>query len=165
MEKRAMNRLLILIALLIPLPLMADPLDRGEGYTTKSAPPQWMDSIDFGMLLVDYTLFAVILVALGWLFFKQTEKIERIERWLHRPFAAIFTAATRAGGFTEIVLQVIGAFMIFIALASWVFFCQWLKHFGLGALSMAGLGLMALLLVRAIKGGERRPHAHHGEKL
>ena len=56
---------------------------------------------------------------------------------------------------TEFVLQMFGGIAVFIALAAWIFFCQWLKHHGLGALAMIGLAFVALLLVRIIKGSEK----------
>lgn len=59
------------------------------------------------------------------------------------------------GGVTKFLLQVVGGFAVFVTLAGWVFFCQWLKHVGLGALAMIGLAFVALLLVRIIKGNER----------
>jgi len=132
----------------------ADPLDQGEAYTTRSTPPQWMDNIDLSLLLLDYGIFAMALIALGWLLFKKPDHLLRLERWVHRPFRAIFTAAKKAGGVTEFVLQVIGGAAIFVTLVSWVFFCQWLKHVGIGALAMIGLALLAVLLVRAIKNSE-----------
>lgn len=46
---------------------LADPLDQGEAYTTRPGPPEWMDSIDFGLLLVNYGVFALMIIAMGWL--------------------------------------------------------------------------------------------------
>jgi hypothetical protein len=153
-----MKRTLLLITAMLPTPLLADPLDRGEAYTTRSAPPQWMDNVDLGLLLVDYGIFALTLVALGWLLFRKPDLLYRLESAVRTPFAEIFATAKRAGGVTEFILQLVGGVVVFIALAGWIFFCQWLKHEGLGALSMIGLAFAALLLVRMIKGSERAMH-------
>jgi len=114
-----------------------------------------MDNIDFGLLLVDYGIFALTLIGLGWLLFKRPDYLLRLESVIRTPFAAIFVAAKRAGGVTEFMLQMLGGVAVFVALVVWVFFCQWLKHVGLGALAMVGLAFVALLLVRMIKGNER----------
>jgi len=134
---------------------MADPLDKGEAYTTRSGPPEWMDNVDLGLLLVDYSIFALTLIGLGWLLFKKPTYLARLESVVRAPFAAIFAAAKRAGGVTEFVLQLFGGIAVFISLGAWVFFCQWLKHIGLGAFAMIGLAFVALLLVRLIKGNEK----------
>jgi len=152
---RDMNRIILIIMALLPTSLLADPLDRGEAYTMRSGPPEWMDNVDLGLLLVDYGIFALTLVALGWLLFKKPDYLHRLESLVRAPFSAIFTAAKRVGGVTEFMLQMIGGLAVFVALAVWVFFCQWLKHVGLGALAMIGLAFVALLLVRMIKGNER----------
>ncbi len=143
------------IALCYPLSAIADPLDTGEAYTTKQGPPEWMDGIDFGLLLVDYSIFALVLIGLGWVMFKRPQFLHRLEAFIWRPFRAVFSAAARAGGVTEFALQLLGGLAVFITLASWVLFCQWLKSQGLGALSMAGLAFAALMLVRMIKGNEK----------
>ncbi|MDQ7000495.1 MAG: hypothetical protein Q9M12_06385 [Mariprofundus sp.] len=150
-----MRRIILSIAALMPGTLWADPLDRGEAYTTRQGPPPWMDNIDFGLLLVDYGIFALTLVALGWLLFKKPDYLHRLESLVRAPFAAIFAAARRAGGVTEFILQMFGGIAVLVTLAAWVFFCQWLKHIGLGALAMIGLAFVALLLVRMIKGNEK----------
>jgi len=134
---------------------LADPLDRGEAYTTRSGPPEWMDNVDLGLLLVDYGIFALTLIGLGWLLFNKPEYLARLESVVRAPFAAIFSAAKHAGGIAEFVLQLFGGIAVFVTLGAWVFFCQWLKHIGLGAFSMIGLAFAALLLVRMIKGKEQ----------
>jgi len=154
-EDRDMRRVILSTVALMPGTLWADPLDRGEAYTTRAGPPEWMDNIDFGLLLVDYGIFALTLIGLGWLLFKRPDYLLRLESVIRAPFAAIFVAAKRAGGVTEFMLQMLGGVAVFVALVAWVFFCQWLKHVGLGALAMAGLAFVALLLVRMIKGNER----------
>jgi len=150
-----MKRLFLTTLICWPGIAMADPLDRGEAYTMRSGPPEWMDNVDLGLLLVDYGIFALTLIGLGWLLFKKPDYLYRLESVVRAPFAAIFTAAKRAGGITEFMLQLFGGFAVFISLGVWVFFCQWLKHIGLGALAMIGLAFVALLLVRIIKGSER----------
>jgi len=143
------------MGLFYPLSAIADPLDAGEAYTTRQGAPEWMDGIDFGFLLLDYSFFALVLIALGWLLFKKPQYLQRLESLIWRPYQAIFSAATRTGGVLEFVLQLFGGLAVFVSLAAWFFFCQWLKAQGLGALSMAGLAFAALMLVRAIKGEEK----------
>jgi len=155
-----MKRLFLSILACCPATALADPLDRGEAYTTRSGPPQWMDNVDLGLLLVDYGIFALTLIGLGWLLFKKPEYLTRLEAVVRAPFAAIFAVARRTGGVTEFVLQLFGGIAVFIALAAWVFFCQWLKHIGLGALAMIGLAFAALMLVRLIKGNEKEQPVH-----
>jgi len=153
---RAINRSLSALMLFAgSATAMADPLDQGEAYTMRSGPPEWMDNVDLGLLLVDYGIFALTLVALGWLLFKKPNLLYRLESIVRTPFAFIFAAAKRAGGVMEFILQIVGGIAVFMALAAWVLFCQWLKHMGLGALAMIGLAFVALLLVRLIKGNER----------
>ncbi|MDX8413042.1 MAG: hypothetical protein R8J85_03050 [Mariprofundales bacterium] len=150
------NRILLAAMLLAGnTQAMADPLDRGEAYTTRQTPPEWMDSVDFGLLLVDYGVFALTLIGLGWLLLKKPHLLYRLETVVRAPFSAIFAAAKDAGGVLEYVLQLFGIVSIFVALGVAVFFCQWLNHIGLGALSMIGLAFVALLLVRMIKGSEQ----------
>ena len=142
-------------AMLYPVTAVADPLDKGEAYTTRQGPPPWKDNVDLSLLLVDYGIFALMLIGLGWLLFKRPHYFLRMESIIRYPFAAMFAAAKRAGGAIEFILQIITVVAAFIALAAWVFFCQWLKSEGLGALSMIGLAFMALMLVRLIKGNEK----------
>lgn len=133
----------------------ADPLDKGEAYTTRAGPPQWMDGVDVAFLLVNYGIFALSLVGLGWLLFKKPEYLNRLESKVLYPFKAIFALAKRKGGLAEVLLQTLGGLAAFLSLAGWVFFCQWLKHEGLGAISMFGLAFAALMLVRLLKGDEK----------
>ncbi|EAU55892.1 hypothetical protein [Mariprofundus ferrooxydans] len=142
-------------AMMIPTSALADPLDTGEAYTTRQTPPEWMDNVDLSLLLVDYAIFALMLVGFGWLLFKRPHYFLKLEAILKAPFKAIFAAGKRAGGVTEFILQMVGGIAVFLSLAAWVFFCQWLKSKGLGAFSMIGLALMALMLVRLIKGDEK----------
>jgi len=41
-----MIRVMLFIMAFWPNSLLADPLDRGEAYTTRSGPPAWMDNVD-----------------------------------------------------------------------------------------------------------------------
>lgn len=133
---------------------MADPLDAGEAYTARAGAPEWMDKIDFGLLLVDYGVFALAIIGMGWILLKKPQYLYRLEAVVRYPFGMIFSAATRCGGVMEFILQLFGGLAVFVTLAGWIFFCQWLKHQGLGALSMVGLAFAALMLVRIIKGKE-----------
>jgi len=142
-------------ALLYPVTALADPLDKGEAYTTRPGPPEWLDNVDLSLLLVDYGVFALMLIGFGWLLFKRPHYFLRLETILKAPFQAMFATGKRAGGVLEFILQLCSGLLAFVALAAWVFFCQWLKSKGLGALSMIGLALMALMLVRLIRGNEQ----------
>jgi len=133
----------------------ADPLDKGEAYTTRAGPPEWMDGVDVGLLLINYGVFALSVIGLGWVLFKKPVYLKQLEAKVLYPFKRIFALAKRQGGFVEILLQTLGGLAAFLALAGWVFFCQWLKHEGLGALSMFGLAFAALMLVRLLKGDEK----------
>ena len=144
-----------LLALCWPELLLADPLDKGEAYTTRPGPPEWMDSVDFGLLLVDYGVFALMVVALGWIFYNKPGYLNRLELVICAPFRAIFHTAKCAGGVNKFILQLFGGLLMFITLSAWVFFCQWLKHEGLGAVSMTGLAFAAFMLVRLLKGNEK----------
>jgi len=148
-------RILIFLSLWLPQQAWADPFDNGEAYANRPGPPPWMDGIDVGLLIVNYGIFALALIALGWLLLKRPEMMLRLESTILFPFKSIFAAAKRANGMTEILLQTLGGLAAFIALASWVFFCQWLKHEGLGAISMFGLAFAALMLVRLLKGDDK----------
>jgi len=150
-----MHRFILFIWAIWPEIVLADPLDQGEAYTTRQGPPEWMDKTDFGLLIVDYGLFALLVVALGWLVFKHPQRFAAFEKIVQWPIRAVFSLATRVGGVGEFMLQMIGGLAAFILVVVWVFFCQWLKSKGLGALSMGGLALLALMLVRMIKGDEK----------
>jgi len=148
-------KFIVFILLYWPTVLWADPLDQGEAYTMRPGPPEWMDKTDFGLLIVNYGIFALALIGLAWLLFKRPEYLKGLESWFLKPFKMIFAAAHHHGGATEVFLQILGGLLAFISLAIWVFFCQWLKHMGLGAISMIGLAFAAFLLVRLLKGDEK----------
>jgi len=148
-------RLLYVLLACWPDLLWADPLDQGEAYAARQGPPVWMDNVDLSLLLVDYGIFALLVVALGWAVVKYPQRFVTFETIMLKPILAIFLLAKRVGGVGEILLQMIGGLAGFILAAAWVFFCQWLKSIGLGAFSMAGLALLALMLVRMIRGKER----------
>jgi len=142
----------IFLSLLYPTALFADPLDKGEAYTSNPGPPEWIDSVDFGLLLVDYGVFALFIIAIGWSLSRKPHYLQRIESFIWHPFHAIFSAAKRSGPVMEFVLQLLGGLAVFFTVAIWVLICQWFKAQGLGAIAMAGLGFVALLLVRLVKG-------------
>jgi len=147
-------RLSVFLLACRPALSLADPLDAGEAYVSRGGAPEWMDKTDFGLLLVDYGVFALAIVLLGWMIFKRPQYLFRLESFVRYPFHMIFLAAKRRAGGVEFLLQMLGGLAAFAALAAWFFFCQWLKHQGLGALSMVGLAFAAFILVRVIKGNE-----------
>jgi len=135
-----------------PVLALADPLDIDEGYTTHQMPASWLDKSNFWLLLGDYAIFALVVMALGWLLFKQPRLLQRAESKLLQPFRAVFAAAAAAEGVRKGALYFMGGLLTFLSLAAWVFFCQWLKSLGLGVFSMAGLALMSVMLVRLLRG-------------
>ncbi len=148
-----MRRFFALLCALLALPAtaLADPLDAGEAYTTRKEPPEWMDSVDFSLLIVDYGLFAVALIAMGWVVYRRPQYLDMIDACFLKPFTFIFDTASRLGGVAEFFLQLLGAAAALLVLVSWVFGCQWLKHQGFGAFSMIGLAFAAIMLVRLIR--------------
>jgi len=133
------------------LPAWADPLDRGEAYTERGTPPEWMDGTDFFLLLVDYGGFALTIVLFGWLWSRHQTVVDRVVLMIQRPFSAPFHAADQCSLIPSLLLQGVGVLLAVFALATWVFVCQWLKHQGLGMISMMGLALVALLILRMLK--------------
>jgi hypothetical protein len=149
-----MRKIIGLLAL-IPATVLADPLDKGETYTTRQGPPEWMDGIDFTWLLIDYGVFALMVIALGWVLTKRISLFERFERVLCWPFSKLMTLASRLPIILREFAQGIVGLAILLLIVAWVMFCQWLYHYGLGAVAMAGLAFEAVLLVRVIRQGER----------
>ena len=143
------------MAALLPLTAFADPMDKGEAYTTRQGPPEWMDGIDFTWLLVDYGVFALIVVALGWVLTKRISMFERFEAVIYWPFSKLMSLASHLPIILRELGQGIVGLGILLLVVAWVMFCQWLYHYGLGAVSMAGLALEAVLLVRVIRQGEK----------
>jgi len=138
--------------ILFPISVIAEPFYFDEAHTARPKPQDWMDKTDFSLLLVDYGIFALILVGLGWLLFKRPHYFMQCESVILRPFYAIFAAADRTGGAVKFILWFFGGLLSVVTLLAWVFFCQWLKALGLGAFSMAGMALMAIMVVRIVRG-------------
>ena len=150
-------RLGYFISLLLPTLAFADPLDKGEAYTMRDTPPDWMDAGDFAWLLVDYGVFAIIIAAIGWIMFKHPQQFARFERTVLKPMSFLFEQEKKYDGVVSFAFAMIAWVSVFIFTVSWVFFCQWLGHLGLGAVSMAGLALEAVLIVRALRDSESVP--------
>jgi len=146
-----------LIAGLMPITALADPLDKGEAYTTRKGPPDWMSGIDFTWLLVDYGVFAIMVFGLGWVLVKRIALFERFESVIRWPFSFLFSLASHLPIILRELMQGLVGLAILFVIVAWVIFCQWLSHMGLGAVSMAGLALEAVVLVRAIKQIEKPP--------
>ncbi|OIO66249.1 MAG: hypothetical protein CO186_09450 [Zetaproteobacteria bacterium CG_4_9_14_3_um_filter_49_83] len=139
----------------LPSLAFADPLDKGEAYTERQEPPDWMDGIDFTWLIVDYGLFALAVIGLGWLLLKRAAWFTAFERVLFSPFRFLLRLASRLPVIARELLQGITGLLVLLLIVAWVFLCQWLSHHELGAIAMAGLALEAVILVRLIKGTER----------
>jgi len=144
-------RKIIGLMVLIPVTAVADPLDKGEAYTTRQGPPEWMDGIDFTWLLVDYGLFALMVIALGWVLTKRITLFERFESIIYWPFVRLFSLASRLPILLRELAQGIVGLCILFLVVTWVIFCQWLSHQGMGAISMAGLALEAVVFIRVVK--------------
>jgi len=151
-----MKQILALLPLLLPLAAHADPLDTGEAYTTRKGPPEWMDGVDFTWLVVDYGLFALAVVLLGWLLLRRPQLFARFEDAIRWPFGRLLGLASRLPVGLRELAQGITLLIALLLVAAWVMFCQWLSHVGLGALAMAGLALLAVVLVRLIKRSEQK---------
>ena len=146
-------------SVLLPGVAFADPLDRGEAYTTRQGPPEWMDGIDFTWLLVDYGLFALAIVGLGWLLMKRPEQFARFEAVVCWPFSQLLKLASHLPVVLRELVQGITWLLVVLLVVAWVILCQWFSHQGFGAIAMAGLALEAVILVRVIKSGEKPRHA------
>ncbi|HKI61142.1 MAG TPA: hypothetical protein VKA31_02505 [Mariprofundaceae bacterium] len=144
-----------LAALLLPVTAFADPLDKGEAYTTRKEPPDWMTGVDISWLLVDYGLFALAVIALGWLLVKKPEQFARFEAIICLPFRTLLKGAAKLPILLRELAQGLVGLGAVLLVVAWVILCQWLKHHGFGGLSMAGLALEAVILVRLIKGTEK----------
>ncbi len=131
----------------------ADPLDAGEGYALRGGPPDWMDSVDFGWLIVDYGLFALTVGLLGWLMFAHPARALRWRDALAMPWRALFRAAEALPFGLRELAQGLAVAAALLAVAAWVFFCQWLSSMHLGALAMAGLAMLAVFLVSLMRDG------------
>ncbi len=129
----------------------ADPLDAGEGYALRGAPPDWMDGVDFGWLIVDYGLFAAAMGLLGWLMFHRPAFALRARDAIAAPWRAMLRAAAGLPVVLRELAQGLIGLSAAAAVAGWVFFCQWLSAMHLGALAMAGLALLAVLLVSLMR--------------
>jgi len=148
-------RKIISLAALLPFTAFADPLDKGEAYTTRQGPPDWMDGIDFTWLLIDYGVFALMVIALGWVLTKRIGLFESFENFIYWPFSRLMGLASRLPIILREFAQGIVGLVVLLLIVAWVMFCQWLYHYGLGAVCMAGLALEAVFLVRLIKRGEK----------
>jgi len=142
-------------ALLLPFTAFADPLDKGEAYTTRQGPPEWMDGVDISWLIVDYGLFALAIIGIGWLLMKKPEHFARFETIICLPFRIMMQGAAKLPFLLRELAQGLVGLSVILLIVAWVILCQWLKHHGLGGLSMAGLALEAVILVRLIKGTEK----------
>ena len=143
------------IIMLLPLPAYADPLDQGEAYVTHQGAPVWMDGIDFAWLLVDYGMFAIAIITLGWVLMKRPASFERFESMFTAPFRRLLRMAARLPVVLRELVQGVVGLLVILLIVAWVVLCQWFSHIGFGALAMAGLALEAVILVRLIKRGEK----------
>lgn len=150
-------RKIISLAALLPATSFADPLDKGETYTIRQGPPEWMDGVDLAWLIVDYGIFALMIVAIGWVLTRRISIFERFETIISWPFSRMLQGASRLPVILRELAQGLTGLAVLFLVVAWVIFCQWLKHQGLGAISMAGLALEAVVLVRLIKKGENAP--------
>ena len=152
---RPLTNIGLMLLIYLPSMALADPLDKGEAYTTRQGPPDWMDGVDFTWLIVDYGLFALAVIALGWLLMKRPDLFRAFEKVICSPFRLLLGIAAHLPVVLRELLQGITGLLVIALIVAWVFLCQWFSHHGLGAISMAGLALEAVILVRLIKGTER----------
>ncbi len=142
-------------SLFISNTVLADPFDDGEAYASRATAPEWMDNVDVGLFLLNNAVFALSVFLLAYFLFKKPALLMRLEQKILAPFRWLFALARSYTGIIELLLQGFAGLVVFMALAAWVFFCQWLKHEGFGAISMFALAILALLFVRLLKGKEK----------
>jgi hypothetical protein len=139
----------------LPLNAMADPLDRGDFFSARQGSSDWLDQVDFGPALLNYGLSVLLLIGLGWILFKRPHFFLRLESIIRRPFGAILAASLRASTAASVCLQLLLAFLVLVSLAAWALLCLWLGSKGFEILTVTGLALLAIMLVRLVKGEEK----------
>ncbi len=134
--------IILLLGILLPEYALADPLDADEGYVNRGA-PDMLGYAGLAMLMLNYVLFGLAAVVFG-------KGLTQKAPWLNylaQAFAQPWSFAIRKQQqrhWADLPLTI-------ILIVVWIFACQWLNEFGLGALAMIGLALMAVLFLKSLK--------------
>jgi len=135
---------MLLIFLTVGDAAMADPFDADEGYVNRGA-PDMLGYAGLGMLMLNYVLFGVAAVVFGKALVANTAWLQYVSRVFSKPWSFGVRKQWKDGRhWADIPLTV-------ILMVLWIFICQWFNEFGLGAVAMIGLALMAVLLLRMFK--------------
>jgi len=122
---------------------MADPFDADEAYVNRGA-PDMLGYAGLAMLMLNYVLFGLAAVVFGKALANKAAWLEYIGHVFAQPWSfAIRKQQERHAADLPLTI---------ILMVVWIFMCQWLNEFGLGALAMIGLALMAVLFVKSLKG-------------
>ncbi|MDQ6952432.1 MAG: hypothetical protein Q9M15_02780 [Mariprofundaceae bacterium] len=123
---------------------MADPFDADEGYVNRGA-PDMLGYAGLAMLMLNYVLFGIAAVVFGKGLAKKTPWLLHISRIFAKPWSFGMQKEVRDDRhWADIPLTV-------VIMVLWIFLCQWFNEFGLGAVAMIGLALMAVLVLHMLK--------------
>ncbi|MDQ6974851.1 MAG: hypothetical protein Q9M10_08180 [Mariprofundaceae bacterium] len=141
-----MMKFFLMLALLIVYgdTAMADPFDAGEGYVNRGA-PDMLGYAGLTMLMLNYVLFGLAAVVFGKGLAKKTPWLVHMSRIFEKPWSFGIQKEERDDRhWADIPLTV-------LLMVLWIFLCQWFNEFGLGAIAMIGLALMAVFVLRMLK--------------
>jgi len=123
---------------------MADPFDADEGYVNRGA-PDMLGYAGLAMLMLNYVLFGLAAVVFGKALANKAPWMKHISRIFSKPWSFGVQKEVRDDRhWADIPLTV-------VLMILWIFLCQWFNEFGLGAVAMIGLALMAVLVLRMLK--------------
>jgi len=122
---------------------MADPLDAGEGYVSRGA-PDMLGYAGLAMLMLNYVLFGLAAIVFGKALANKAVWLEYTGHVFAQPWS-FGVHKQKQRHWADLPLMV-------VLMVVWIFMCQWLNEFGLGALAMIGLALMAVLFVKSLRG-------------
>jgi len=123
-----------------------------------------MDGGGLAWVLLDYGLFALGIVAIGWLLINKKELFVRVESTIYQPFRALLAIAEGLPTIPKQILQGITYFAVLLLVIIWTIVCQWLNHHSFGGLAMLGLSFEAVLLVRLFAQDARPPQEKSSDK-
>ncbi|MDQ6994691.1 MAG: hypothetical protein Q9M18_03755 [Mariprofundaceae bacterium] len=123
---------------------IADPFDADEAYVNRGA-PDMLGYAGLAMLMFNYVLFGLAAYVFGKGFAKKTPWLIQLGKIFSKPWSFGIQKEERDDRhWADIPLMV-------LLIILWIFLCQWFNEFGLGAVSMVGLALMAILIIRMLK--------------
>jgi len=123
---------------------MADPFDADEAYVNRGA-PDMLGYAGLAMLMLNYVLFGIAAVVFGKGLAKKTPWLLKVSQIFAKPWSFGVQKEERDDRhWADMPLTV-------VIMVLWIFLCQWFNEFGLGAVAMIGLALMAVLVLRMLK--------------